>query len=130
MRRHGSSLLKATMDARSDPAQARLADVSFSAVPEPIPRTLRKHDQVTIIVREESEFRSRGTTELKKEAEFEARLEEFIRLKIHNAEIEGGAIGTNPPAISSRPAPATSRARARSTAATASPPACRPRSST
>jgi len=99
MRHHGSSLLKATMHARSDAAQARLADVSFAAVPEPIPRTLRKHDQVTIIVREESEFRSKGTTELKKEAEFEARLEEFIRLKIHNAEVEGGAIGANQPAI-------------------------------
>jgi flagellar L-ring protein precursor FlgH len=99
MRRHGSSLLKATMNARSDPGQARLADVSFAAVPEPIPRTLRKHDQVTIIVREESEFRSRGSTELKKEAEFEARLEEFIRLKIRNAEIEGGALGAAPPAI-------------------------------
>ena len=99
MRRHGSSLLRATMHARSDPRQARLADVSFHAVPEPIPRTLRKHDQVTIIVREESEFRSKGSTELKKEAEFEARLEEFVRLKIRNAEIEGGALGANPPAI-------------------------------
>jgi flagellar L-ring protein FlgH len=100
MRRHGSSLLKATMRARSDPSQARLADVSFHAVPEPIPRTLRKHDQVTIIVREESEFRSKGSSELKKEAAFEARLEEFIRLRIRNAEIEGGALGANPPAIS------------------------------
>ena len=99
MRRHGSSLLKATMHTRADPSQARLADVSFAAVPEPIPRTLRKHDQVTIIVREESEFRSRGSTELKKEAEFEARLEEFIRLKIRNAEIEGGALGAAPPAV-------------------------------
>ena len=99
MRRHGSSLLRATMHARSDSAQARLADVSFTAVPEPIPRTLRKHDQVTIIVREESEFRSRGSTELTKEAEFEARLEEFIRLKIRNAEIEGGALGDSGPSI-------------------------------
>jgi flagellar L-ring protein precursor FlgH len=99
MRANGSSLLKATMHARQDPGQARLADLSFSAVPEPIPRTLRKHDQVTIIVREESEVRSKGTTELKKEAEFEARLEEWISLKIHNMEIEGGAQGPNPPAI-------------------------------
>lgn len=99
MRRHGSSLLKATMHARQDPGQARLADVSFHAVPEPIPRTLRKHDQVTIIVREESQVRTRGSTTLKKQAEFEARLEEFIRLKIRNAEVEGGAVGTSPPAI-------------------------------
>lgn len=99
MRRHGSSLMKATMHARSDPGQARLADVSFMAVPDPIPRTLRKHDQVTIIVREESEFRSKGITRTKKEDAFEAQLEEFIRLKIRNAEIEGGALGTSPPSI-------------------------------
>jgi flagellar L-ring protein precursor FlgH len=99
MRSHGSSLLKATMHARQDPGQARLADLSFSAVPEPIPRTLRKHDQVTIVVREESDVRSKGTTELKKEAEFEARLEEWIALRVHNVEIEGGAQGPNPPAI-------------------------------
>lgn len=99
MRRHGSSLMRATMQARSDPGQARLADVSFMAVPEPIPRTLRKHDQVTIIVREESEFRSKGTTKTKKKDAFEAQLEEFVRLKIRNAEIEGGALGARPPSI-------------------------------
>jgi flagellar L-ring protein precursor FlgH len=99
MRRTGSSLLKATMHARSDPGQARVADVSFAAVPEPIPRTLRKHDQVTIIVREESQFKSKGSSELKKESDFEARLEEFIKLKIRNLEIEGGAIGPTPPSI-------------------------------
>src|SRR5215207_3794934 len=99
MRRHGSSLLRATMHARSDAAQARLADVSFHAVPEPIPKTLRKHDQVTIIVREESEFRSKGKSEFSKEAEFEARVEEFVRLQVKNMEIQGGAQGATPPAL-------------------------------
>jgi flagellar L-ring protein precursor FlgH len=99
MRRHGSSLLKATLNAKQDRGQAKLADVSFHAVPEPVPRTLRKHDQVTIIVREESEFRTRGRSQFKKEAEFEARLDEFIQLKLRNAEIEGGALGPNPPSI-------------------------------
>jgi flagellar L-ring protein precursor FlgH len=99
MRRHGSSLLRATLNSRTDRAQARLADVSFHAVPEPIPRTLRKHDQVTIIVREESEFSSQGSAEVKKQADFEAALAEFIRLKIRNAEIEGGGIGPTPPSI-------------------------------
>ena len=99
MRRNGNSLLKATLNTRPDRAQARLADVSFHAVPEPVPRTLRKHDQVTIIVREESEFSTRGRSEFKKEAEFEARLEEFIKLKIKNAEIEGGALGPDVPSI-------------------------------
>lgn len=99
MRRNGSSLLKATINVRQDRAQASLADVSFAAVPEPIPRTLRKHDHVTIIVREESEFRSKGSSELKKEAEFQAKLDEFIALRLKNWEIEGGALGPNPPSI-------------------------------
>jgi flagellar L-ring protein precursor FlgH len=99
MRRHGSSLLRATMHARADASQARLADVSFHAVAEPVPKTLRKHDQVTIIVREESEFRSRGSSEFSKEAEFEARVEEFVRLQVKNMEIEGGAQGATPPAL-------------------------------
>jgi flagellar L-ring protein precursor FlgH len=99
MRRNGNSLLKATLNTKQDRAQARLADVSFHAVPEPQPRTLRKHDQVTIIVREESEFSSKGRSEFKKEAEFEARLEEFIKLKLRNAEIEGGALGAATPSV-------------------------------
>ncbi len=99
MRRNGSSLLKATLNAKQDRAQARLQDVSFHAVPEPVPRTLRKHDQVTIIVREESEFSSKGRSEFKKEAEFEARLEEFIKLKLRNAEIEGGGLGPATPSV-------------------------------
>ena len=99
MRRNGSSLLKATMSVRQDRAQARLADVSFGAVPEPQPRVLRKHDQITIIVREESAFSTKGRSELKKEAEFEARLEEFINLKIRNAEIEGGGVSGPIPAV-------------------------------
>ena len=99
MRRNGNSLLKATLNTRQDRAQATLADVSFHAVPEPVPRTLRKHDQVTIIVREESEFSSKGSSEFKKEAEFEARLDEFIRLRLRNAEVEGGGIGGPAPSI-------------------------------
>ena len=99
MRRNGSSLLKATLNARQDRSQARLADLSFHAVPEPIPRTLRKHDQVTIIVREQSDFRSKGRNEFKKDAEFDARLEEFVKLDVSNAEIQGGALGPNIPSI-------------------------------
>ena len=99
MRRNGNSLLKATLNAKQGRGQARLADVSFHAVPEPVPRTLRKHDQVTIIVREESEFSTRGRSEFRKEAEFEARLEEFIKLKIRNAELEGGALGPSTPSL-------------------------------
>jgi len=98
MQRNGGSLLKATLSAPADPAQASLSSVSFFAVPEPEPRVIKKHDLVTIIIREESEFSSEGTTETKREAELEARIDEFIR--ISNWHLTGGGIDTsNPPAI-------------------------------
>src|SRR5688500_670060 len=60
--RSGGSLLRATLASQSDAAQAPLASVSFFAVPEPEPRVIKKHDLVTIIVREESSFSSDGAT--------------------------------------------------------------------
>ncbi|MGH7176352.1 MAG: hypothetical protein ACREJC_03130, partial [Tepidisphaeraceae bacterium] len=50
LQRSGGSLMKASINAQSDPQRARLSDVSFFAVPEPEPRILRKHDLVTIII--------------------------------------------------------------------------------
>jgi flagellar L-ring protein precursor FlgH len=99
MQRNGGSLLKATLAAPTDPAQASLAAVSFFAVPEPEPRVIKKHDLVTIIIREESEFTSEGTTETSRQAALEARIDEFIR--ISKLRLTGGGIDvTNPPAIS------------------------------
>jgi flagellar L-ring protein precursor FlgH len=99
MQRAGGSLLRASVGVAPDPNQAKINNVSFFAVPEPEPRVLKKHDLVTIIVREESESSSEATTDLKKDAAFEAKLEEWIKLAIHNLEIEGGAIGPNPPSV-------------------------------
>lgn len=99
IQRAGGSLLRATMAHSTDPAPARLTSVSFFAVPEPTPRTLKKHDLVTIIIREQSEFKSEGNTELTKEANLEAKVEEFIKLNWKNWAIEGGAQGDNPPSI-------------------------------
>lgn len=99
MQRAGGSLLRATASMPPDPSRANLHAVSYFAVPEPEPRTLKKHDLVTIIVREESEYKSEGTTDLKKEAALEAKIDEWIKLALSNVEIEGGAIGANPPSI-------------------------------
>jgi flagellar L-ring protein precursor FlgH len=99
MHKSGGSLLQATLASAPDPAQARLRDVSFFGVPEPEPRTIKKHDLVTIVVREESAFSSKGTADLKRETDIEAKLEEWIKLKLSNFEIQGGAAGPNPPSI-------------------------------
>jgi len=95
MQRNGGSLLKATLAAPTDPGQASLAGVSFFSVPEPEPRVIKKHDLVTVIIREESEFTSDGTTETKREALLDARIEELIRIsKLH---ISGGGVDPSNP---------------------------------
>jgi flagellar L-ring protein precursor FlgH len=99
LRNNGNSLLKASLAAGPDPSAAQLRDVSLHAVPIPEPRVIKKHDLVTIIVREESQFSSEGTGDVKREASIDAAIEDFIKLKLHNWEIEGGAIGPQPPRI-------------------------------
>jgi flagellar L-ring protein precursor FlgH len=99
LRSHGNSLLKASLAAGNDPAAARLEDVSYYAVPVPEPKVIRKHDLVTIIVREESESSSEGSSELTKEARLEAAIDEFIKLDLKQLQLKGGAIGGVTPRI-------------------------------
>jgi len=99
MQRNGGSLLKATLAAPVDPGQAQLGNVSYFAVPEPEPRVIKKHDLVTVIIREESEFSSDGTTEAKREASIDARITEFMKLDLEEFQLKGGGIGSVPPSI-------------------------------
>ncbi len=99
MQKNGGSLLRASLMAAPDPAKAKVSVVSYVSVPEPTPKTLKKHDLVTIIIREQSEYSSDGSTELKKKTDFDLRLEEWVKLDPRNFEIEGGALGANPPSI-------------------------------
>lgn len=98
LQRSNGSLLRANLLALRDPVQAKLSDVSLIAVPEPAPRKIRKHDLVTIIVREESAFSSEGKSDLKRQNTFDARLEEFIKLSLQNKTLSGGN-NTNMPSI-------------------------------
>src|ERR1043166_9058802 len=52
---NGGSLLRASLAAQPDPSLAKASQISFFAVPPPVPKVLKKHDLITIIVREESE---------------------------------------------------------------------------
>lgn len=97
------SLMKDAMRPVADPTQSTLqsalSSYSFFAVPEPEPKVFRRHDLVTVIIREQSEFSSQGSTDLSKEAEMQARLEEFVKLQLSNLEVQGGAIGSSAPSI-------------------------------
>jgi flagellar L-ring protein precursor FlgH len=96
MQRSGGSLLRATAVSMPDPNQAKLSAVSYFAVPEPIPRTLKKHDLVTIIVREQSEYKSNGTTDLQRNADFDAKINDFLKISLKNFQISGVAPQTPP----------------------------------
>ncbi len=97
--RNGGSLLKATLNSPVDANRARLNDVSFFSVATPEPKTLKKHDLVTIIIRQESAFSAKGSTDLQKSHEMEARIEEMVQLQLSRLSLRGGAAGANPPAI-------------------------------
>jgi flagellar L-ring protein precursor FlgH len=82
-----------------DPARTRLSQVSYFAVPQREPRVLKKHDLITVIVREQSEMKSDGKTDLKKDFSMNAKLQEFISLELANWAIRGGAQGSMPPGV-------------------------------
>lgn len=85
---NGGSLLRASL-ATPDSDKSTVASVSLFAVPEPQPKTMKKHDLVTIIVREESAFTSQGTTDLKRNADLDAKLDQFIAFKLSQLELHG-----------------------------------------
>lgn len=103
MRANGGSLFKATLvSSSSDLAHAKLSAVSMFAVPDPEPKTIKKHDLVTIIIREESSISSDGKTDLKKSADLNMSVDQWIKLKPGNFAIQGGAQGATPPDVSTK----------------------------
>jgi len=100
----GGSLLRAQLTARQQAprgpgvASNEYNQASFFAVPPPEPRVIRKHDLITVIVRQQSEFKSDGSTDLKKDAVLQASLKEFINLNLRNLELTP-SIGAIKPAI-------------------------------
>ncbi len=95
LRASRGSLLRAGMLSN---AQPQVGSVSFFAVTPPEPRVLKKHDLVTIIVREESNYSSEGTTDLSKEASVNARLTEYFKFNPGDFRIEA-AIPTVAPGV-------------------------------
>ncbi len=99
MQRTGATLYEATLQAAPDSSQAKIANTSLMAVAEPEPRTVKKHDLLTIIIREDSDFSSKGTSDLKKDTTLDAGLDDFVKLKLSNFELKGGGLGATPPQL-------------------------------
>jgi flagellar L-ring protein precursor FlgH len=89
MQQNGGSLLQAQMAVRPDPAQVKPAQVSFFAVPEPEPKTLKAHDLVTIIVNEQSEITSKGTNNSSRDSELDAKVNNFVKVNLGSATVKG-----------------------------------------
>ena len=75
-------------------APAEIGQLSFGAaspmqIPKKEPKTLKKHDRVNIIVREESQFNSQGTTDLKKNADVDAKVDSYVKLNVAKFSVEG-----------------------------------------
>jgi flagellar L-ring protein precursor FlgH len=87
---HGGSILKSQlMHGRDeDPDRVRYSDLSILAVPLQKPRVLKKHDLITIIVREESQSSSSGTTDLKKNADLAMQVDSYVRLNLSKMALE------------------------------------------
>lgn len=90
MRANGGSLRRAAMQMADDPRTIKPADMNYFAVPEPKPKTLLKHDLVTIVISEQSQFKSNGTTDAKKQADIDAKLDQFPGIDLANLALTQG----------------------------------------
>jgi flagellar L-ring protein FlgH len=96
---HSGSLVKNTvarMRAGEDPDRVKYSDLSIMAVPQEKPRVIKKHDLVTIIVREESQSSSKGTTDLKKSADIDAKIDAYVKLNLKKLSLDAKTPATSP----------------------------------
>jgi flagellar L-ring protein precursor FlgH len=96
IQRTGGSLLQAQLATPVNPVQVQANQVSFIAVPEPTPRTLKQHDLVTIIVNEQSEIATKGTSNLTRDSQLDAKVDNFVQLRASNMTLKGLQSSTTP----------------------------------
>jgi flagellar L-ring protein FlgH len=97
IQQHNGSLLKATLSAPPPSGQSGLLGISYFAVPKAEPKTIRKHDLVTIVIREQSEMSSDNNVDLKKDHSLDASIDEMIRLS--GGRLKGGGVSDPKPSI-------------------------------
>lgn len=89
MHKTGGSLLQAQLAAPPEASQVKPSQVSFFAVPEAQPKTLKVHDLVQIIVQEQSEITSKGTNNMSRDSELDAKVNNFVKLDISKLKLQG-----------------------------------------
>jgi flagellar L-ring protein FlgH len=76
----GGSLLRAETAGHADSGSLTPETVSYYNVPPAKPKLLRKHDLVTIVIRENSQFATNGTTDLKRQNDLDAIIDSYVTL--------------------------------------------------
>jgi flagellar L-ring protein precursor FlgH len=97
--RRSGSLFKASLSSRERPANGKEPHLSFTYVAEPEPKSLKKHDLVTIIIREESEVKADSKTESHKADAMDAKVDAMLKIMSSRPFVTGGGIGDTPPQI-------------------------------
>jgi flagellar L-ring protein FlgH len=80
VQRTNGSLLRAETYGQAEGAPLTTSSASFYDVPEPKPKLLKKHDLVTIIIRESSQYTTDGTTDLKHQNDLNAIIDSYVTL--------------------------------------------------
>ena len=73
-----------------------IAAISVFAVPRPQPKMIKAHDLITIIIREESEVTSQGTSDVKRSSDLGAQVDQFTKLNVANLSVENSITGASP----------------------------------
>lgn len=82
------SLLKAGMAAESSSGPVKLQTVSWFAVPEPKPRTIKKHDIITIIINEEASVASDAKAGTDRDTQLNATMSQYMKLNQQNLSLQ------------------------------------------
>jgi flagellar L-ring protein precursor FlgH len=103
MQSSGGSLLQASLPALSPMTAgasglsgSKVPAYSFYAVPQPEPRVMRKHDLVSIVVQESSTYTANGDADLEHSADFNAEVDQWVRLNLASLSLHGTAQANNP----------------------------------
>jgi len=92
IQRSGGSLMRAMLHTQADSGTVQTAAASYIAVPDPKPKLLHKHDLVTIVVSETSQYAANGTSDLEKTADFDWQIPNYLKLRLTHLAM----IGENP----------------------------------
>jgi flagellar L-ring protein precursor FlgH len=104
MENNGGSLLQASepqkpQDASAADPNRKDESFNFYAMEAPVPRVLKKHDLVNIVVNEESKSQTTGNSTQQRQVDFDAKVDAFVNFNLAKMSIHPNGASNNPPEI-------------------------------